>query len=114
LYIELTGSLLRDSTGKIIGGVKVVRDITGLKRVEETLREAEEKYRALFEATPVGIGIADLDGKIIDGNQSMLEMSGFTLEELKSIKVSATYVDSDERKFLLKTLQETADCVIWR
>jgi PAS domain S-box-containing protein len=107
LYYELTGSLLRDSTGKIIGGVKVVRDITELKRVEETLRESEEKYRALFEATPVGIGIADLDGKMLDCNANMLEITGFTLEELKSMDVSATYVDSDERKMLLKSLQET-------
>ena len=107
LYYELTGSLLRDSTGKIIGGVKVVRDITGLKRVEEALRESEEKYRALFEATPVGIGIADLDGKMLDCNANMLEITGFTLEELKSMDVSATYVDPDERKMLLKTLQET-------
>ena len=76
LYAELTGSPLRDSTGKIIGGVKVVRDITRLKRVEETLRESEEKYRALFEATPVGIGIADLEGKILDCNTNMQEMTG--------------------------------------
>jgi PAS domain S-box-containing protein len=107
LYYELTGSLLRDSTGKIIGGVKVVRDITGLKRVEERLRESEGKYRALFEATPVGIGIADLEGKILDCNANMLEITGFTLEELKSMDGSATYVDPDERKMLLKTLHET-------
>ena len=107
LYYELTGSLLRDSTGKIIGGVKVVRDITGLKRVEERLRESEGKYRALFEATPVGIGIADLEGKILDCNANMLEITGFTLEELKSMDGSATYVDPDECKMLLKTLQET-------
>jgi len=113
LYYELTGSLLRDSTGKIVAGIKVVRDITGLKRVEETLRESEEKYRALFEATPVGIGIANLDGKMLDGNANMLEMTGFTLDELKSMDVSATYVDPDERKMLLKTLQETGRVRDW-
>lgn len=107
LYIELTGSPLRDSTGKIIGGVKVVRDIAARRRVEEALRESEEKYRALFEATPVGIGIADLKGNILDGNQSIQEMTGFTLEELRSIGVGATYVDPDDRKMFLKTLQET-------
>lgn len=106
LHAELTGSPLRDSTGKIIGGVKVVRDITELKRVEETLRESEEKYHTLFEATPVGIGIADLKGNILDGNANMLEITGFTLEELKTMDVSATYVDPDERKMLLETLQE--------
>ena len=113
LYVELTGSPLRDSAGKIIAGIKVVRDITGLKRVEETLRESEEKYRALFEATPVGIGIADLEGKILDCNTNMQEMTGFTLEELKSMDISVTYVDSDERKTLLKTLQETGTVHDW-
>ncbi len=107
LYIELTGSPLKDSTGKIIGGVKVVRDLTGRKRVEEALRESEEKYHTLFEAAPVGIGIADLEGKVIDCNTNMLEMTGFTLEELKSVDIGSTYVDPDERKFLVKTLQET-------
>jgi PAS domain S-box-containing protein len=107
LYIELTGSPLRDTKGKIIGGVKVVRDLTGRRRVEEALRESEEKYRALFEAAPMGIGIADLEGKVLDGNMNMLEMTGFTLEELKSTGVSAIYVDLEERKLLLKTLRET-------
>jgi PAS domain S-box-containing protein len=113
LYVELTGSPLRDSAGKIIAGIKVVRDITGLKRVEETLRESEEKYRVLFEATPVGIGIADFDGKMLDCNANMQEITGFTLEELKSTNVSVTYVDSDERKTLLKTLQETGTVHDW-
>jgi PAS domain S-box-containing protein len=113
VHAELTGSLLRDSTGKIIGGVKVVRDITALKRVEETLRDSEEKYRALFEATPVGIGIADLGGKILDCNANMMDMTGFTLEELISVDVSSIYVDSDERKILLKTLQETGRARDW-
>jgi len=98
---------------KIVAGIKVVRDITGLKRVEETLRESEEKYRALFEATPMGIGIADLDGKILDGNANMMEMTGFTLGELKSVGVGAIYVDSDERKLLLKTLKETGRVRDW-
>src|SRR5659263_186106 len=107
LHYELTGSLLRDSTGKIVAGIKVVRDITGLKRVEETLRESEEKYRALFEATPVGIGIADLKGNILECNANMQEITGFTLDELKSMGISADYVDPDERKMLLQALKET-------
>jgi PAS domain S-box-containing protein len=43
----------------------------------------------------------------------MLEITGFTLEELKSMDVIATYVDSDERKMLLKTLQETGRVRDW-
>jgi PAS domain S-box-containing protein len=112
-YAELTGSSLKDSTGKIIAGIKIVRDITQSKRIEEALRQSEEKYRVLFEAAPMGIGIADLRGNMLDGNQSMQEMTGFTLEELKSISIASTYVNPDERKFLLKTLQETGRVRDW-
>jgi PAS domain S-box-containing protein len=55
LYYELTGSSSRDSKGEIVAGIKVIRDITGLKRIEETLRESEEKYHALFEALQWGL-----------------------------------------------------------
>ncbi|HEY9205345.1 MAG TPA: PAS domain S-box protein [Candidatus Methanoperedens sp.] len=113
LYFELKGSPLRDSAGKIIGGVKVIRDITESKRIEEALRESEKKYRALFEAAPVGIGIADLEGKVLDGNVNMMEMTGFTAEELKYRDVGITYVDPDERRLLIKTLKETGRLRDW-
>ena len=40
-YFELTSSPLKDPSGKIIAGIKIVRDITTLKRVENELREGE-------------------------------------------------------------------------
>ncbi|HEY9206599.1 MAG TPA: PAS domain S-box protein, partial [Candidatus Methanoperedens sp.] len=113
MYFELLGSPLRDSAGKITGGVKVVRDITESRRIEEALRESEKKYRALFEAAPVGIGIADLEGKVLDGNMNMMEMTGFTIEELKNKDVDITYADPDERRLLIKTLKETGRMRDW-
>lgn len=42
-YFEITASSLRDSKGKIIAGLEIVRDITMRKKVEETLQEARDK-----------------------------------------------------------------------
>ncbi|VVB88105.1 Methyl sulfide methyltransferase-associated sensor [uncultured archaeon] len=83
------------------------------KLSEEKLRESEEKYRVLFDAAPMGIGIADIGGNILDGNLGMQEMTGFTLEELKSIGVGSIYADPNERKFLLKSLEETGRMRDW-
>lgn len=70
------------------------------------LKTINEKYRLLFEAAPVGIGIADLEGNVLDANPSMQKMMGFTLEELRSAGVGATYAEPEERMALLKALKE--------
>ncbi|NJD77224.1 MAG: PAS domain S-box protein [Candidatus Methanoperedens sp.] len=72
----------------------------------EALRNSDEKYRFLFDAAPVGIGIADLEGNVLDANRAMQEMSGYTLEELKKTGVGVTYVDPEERKLLIRALVE--------
>ncbi|MCZ7398791.1 MAG: PAS domain S-box protein, partial [Candidatus Methanoperedens sp.] len=67
-YFELTGSPLRDSTGKIVAGIKVVRDITGLKRTEEELRKGERFLASIFASIQDGIGIIDKDMNILRVN----------------------------------------------
>jgi len=76
------------------------------EQTEKALRDAEEKYRVLFGAAPVAIGLADADGKVFAANWSMQELTGYTLEALKSIRIDDTYVDPDERQSLLKTLKQ--------
>ena len=67
-YFELTGSPLKDSTGKIVAGIKVVRDITGLKRTEEELRKGERFLASIFASIQDGIGIIDKDMNILRVN----------------------------------------------
>ena len=58
-----------------------IRDITERKRSEEALRESEERFRALHQASFGGIAIHD-QGAIIECNQGMADMSGYTVDEL--------------------------------
>jgi PAS domain S-box-containing protein len=57
------------------------RDITDRKRLEEQLRESEEKLRAIYEVLPVGITITDPDGNIIDCNRASETLLGISREE---------------------------------
>ncbi|MCX9025841.1 MAG: PAS domain S-box protein [Candidatus Methanoperedens sp.] len=70
LYYELTSSPLRDSTGKIIAGIKVVRNITERKRAEEKLREGEQFLASIFESIQDGIGIIDKDMNVLRVNKT--------------------------------------------
>jgi len=49
---------------------------------EKSLKESEEKYRTLFEASPEGIVIISLDGTILDCNSSAMKISGSRKEEI--------------------------------
>ncbi len=76
------------------------------EKPDDDLKTIDEKYRLLFEAAPVGIGIADLEGNVLDANPSIQKMMGFTLEELRSVGVGATYAEPEERMALLKDLKK--------
>jgi len=54
----------------------IVTDITARKKTDNTLRESEEKYRNIFDYSPVGIFNFDMNGIIIDCNNRFVEIIG--------------------------------------
>ncbi len=82
-YFELTSSPLRDATGKIIAGIKVVRDVTRRRRAEAAIRESEEKYRTLFETMAQGVVYQDADGRIISANPAAEKILGLTFDQMQ-------------------------------
>jgi PAS domain S-box-containing protein len=67
--------------GRAVRFIGVTLDITARKRMEERLRESEERYRRLFEANVVGIVTAN-DERVLEANGLFLNMVGYTSEDL--------------------------------
>jgi len=56
--------------------VVIIRDITKRKRAEEELRESEEKYRKIFETSPILLAIIDEHGVFIEANPAIIGILG--------------------------------------
>ncbi|WP_406036827.1 EAL domain-containing protein [Micromonospora sp. NBC_00898] len=63
--------------------------------VEQALRDSEARFRAVFTGAAIGIGIAGVDGRILDVNQSFADMLGYTIEELREINVASLFHADD-------------------
>ncbi len=46
------------------------------KQTEETLRETEERFRTIYEESPIGIKIYDSKGKLLHVNKACLDIFG--------------------------------------
>jgi hypothetical protein len=86
------------------------KDITERKKAEAALREAEEKYRTMFEGAPEGIYRATLEGATLVANPAMAGMLGYeSAQEVVSTVTDSkhqVWLDPDERSQFLQVLEE--------
>ncbi len=71
-----------DSMGKLIGVIETLRDITDRRRLEDDLRESEERFRTVIQHSGAGIAVVDPEGKFIHVNPAMANLLGYTEKEL--------------------------------
>jgi len=77
---------IRDKNRRVLHVEGILGDITDRKRLENALRESEEKYRTIFElAGDAFITAAGPDGDIVDANKAAEKMLGYSKEELKHL-----------------------------
>lgn len=91
------------SDGSISGFIEIVEDVSKYKRTEESLKESEERFGAVFDNAPVGILLADAKTKkFYLGNKTICKMLGCRPDEIKNMAVS----DIHPRKHLPHVLEQ--------
>jgi PAS domain S-box-containing protein len=88
----------------------VIRDITDRKRIEDALRESEERFRAIFEGAPDAIFLADPEsGEIIDLNPAASQLLLRPHEEivgLHHVNLHPPELQDHEKKNFIKYVRD--------
>ncbi len=69
--------LIQDSAGVVFGLRSTMQDISELKRTEESLRAAEERYRKIFENAIEGIFQITPEGRFLNANPALAAILGY-------------------------------------
>ncbi|MBI3125540.1 MAG: PAS domain S-box protein [Ignavibacteriales bacterium] len=90
-----------------LGKILIARDVTERKRAEEALSESEAKFRWLFENVPDGIYLSTPDGKLVNVNDTLVQMLGYNSKEelLAADIVNELYMNPSERTFWIGKLE---------
>ena len=60
-------------------------DISEHKQVEEALRASELKLRGLYELSPLGIALTDMQGHYVEFNEAFRTICGYPADELRQL-----------------------------
>lgn len=119
-YLDTWLVPLRSESGEIEAVMGISRDVTERKRMEQELRESENKYRQIFEGVAEGIYRSTPDGRPLMANPALVRMLGHdSLEEALGRDIEREgYFDSavrEQYKRMMEERGEVRDFInVWR
>jgi len=105
-WVEVYSSPVTFNNTKLL--YSIIHDITERYKAEEALKRNEEKFTKAFISNPNGIILSEKEtGRIIEVNDSFLEMTGYLKNELigKSSLEMHLFNDPDDREKMLEYLK---------
>jgi len=103
-FIETVVSLIKDSNNDKVGFRGIARDVTEQKQARDSLKESEEKHKAIFENSLDCIFLHDFEGNFIDANPAALNLLEYTREEISTVNL-LKLLDKEGRQKTAKDLK---------
>lgn len=90
---------LKNEKGEINRIIGAAQDISERKRMEEHLKESEQRFRSMFENSPIASQSLDHKGRILYVNSMWTELTGYSNSEIAGKSFSDFIAEDDRNKF---------------
>jgi PAS domain S-box-containing protein len=114
-YFQSVGHALVKPFGDVDEYFGTTMDITERKEAEEALRERESRIRRLVESNIIGILFWNLGGDVADANDALLQMVGYSRQELLSGNINWASMTPREYRaadaHAIEELERTGTCI---
>jgi len=87
-HVEAVSRSILDETNHFVTAVTVNRDVTARKLAEEALAKSEQHFRSYFERAMVGMLATGSDDRLLEANEAMSHILGYSVEELKHMTIT--------------------------
>ena len=107
---EIAAGFAHQISERILGEQETIREalLTQRQQAEQALRESEARFRAIFEGAPFGIGVSDMQGRILAANPALQGILGFTEDELRGHMIVSEYAHPAEAQVVFQQFMALA------
>ncbi|HWR04123.1 MAG TPA: PAS domain S-box protein [Humidesulfovibrio sp.] len=97
-----------DALGRATRYLGIVLDITDRKQAEELVRKSGQRFRDLFDLSPVPLAFVNITGQVLEVNSRFSATFGYTLEDIPTIDDwrRLAYPDPEYRQQISATWDE--------
>ena len=94
IFLELNFKLIKNSNGEIISTEGTFVELTERIRIEQELKESEERYKTILNGIVNGVWVSDKDDTINYTNKGMGIIAGMPSEQMINLKVLTDFPES--------------------
>lgn len=107
LMAELAAGFLSDTRRIILTEQETIRNalLSAKQQTQEALRESEARFRALFEAAAIGIGVGNMQGRILETNRALQALLGYSADEMRN-RLVAEFMHPDDLQYVWDMYQQ--------
>lgn len=107
-WVYAKASPLHDQSGKIIGAIESIRDITDRRYIEEKLKKSVAWFKALFNATSDSVILVKTDGTILDLNENAARRRTLCADDMRGQNIF-DFLPGDSVEMRRKAIEQILD-----